>query len=217
MQQPALLPDEVVAKAYVELRDRVVDLLRSLPETAGDIVVPHCPSWNVRELASHLVGVPDDIVNGRLEGVASDAWTQAQVERHRGKSLRTLADELAGLAPRFDPMLPHIPSMARSQMTMDAVTHEHDLRNAVGQPGARDSLAVQTALAWLGVSAEKRASGSHAALFGAGLNEFDLLRCLSGRRSLRQARQLGLPIDVLQAVQNDSPLRAPAHDIVEQG
>jgi hypothetical protein len=161
------------------------------------------------------LGVPDDIVNGRMDGVASDAWTQAQVERHRGKSLLTLARELAELAPRFDPILPHIPPMARSQMTMDAVTHEHDLRNAVAQPGARDSLAVQAALAWLGVWAEKRVPGSHAALFGAGLDDFDLLRCLTGRRSIRQATALGLPVDVLEAVQKDSPLRAPAHDVME--
>jgi uncharacterized protein (TIGR03083 family) len=215
MTTPSLLPDEKVSRAYVELRVRVVELLRSLPEGEGGITVPHCPSWTVRELASHLLGVPDDIVNGRMEGVASDVWTQAQVERHRGKSLLTLADELAELATRFDPILPHIPPMARSQMTMDAVTHEHDLRHAVGQPGARDSLAVQAALGWLAVWVEARAPGSHRALFDAGLADFDLLRCLTGRRSLRQAMALGLPVDVLEAVQKDSPLRAPDHDVME--
>jgi hypothetical protein len=215
MMLPSLLPDDTVSQAYMELRNRAVELLRSVPERIGDRTVPHCPSWSVRELASHLLGVPDDIVNGRMDGVASDAWTQAQVERHRGKSLLTLAHELAELAPRFDPILPHIPPMARSQMTMDAVTHEHDLRNAVAQPGARDSLAVQAALAWLGVWAEKRVPGSHAALFGAGLDDFDLLRCLTGRRSLRQVKALGLPVDVLEAVQKDSPLRAPTHDVME--
>jgi len=100
-------------------------------------------------------------------------------------------------------------------MTMDAVTHEHDLRHAVAQPGARNSLAVQAALAWLGVWAEKRVPGSHVALFGAGLDDFDLLRCLTGRRSLSQAQELGMPVDVLEAVQRDSPLRAPAHGVVE--
>jgi uncharacterized protein (TIGR03083 family) len=215
MMLPSLLPDDTVSLAYMELRNRVVALLRTVAEPIGDRTVPHCPSWTVRELASHLLGVPDDIVNGRMEGVASDAWTQAQVERHRGKSLLTLADELAELAPRFDPILPHIPPMARSQMTMDAVTHEHDLRNAVAQPGARDSLAVGAALAWLGVWAEKRVPGSHAALFDVGVADFDLLRCLTGRRSLRQAKALGLPVDVLEAVQKDSPLRAPTHDVME--
>ncbi|NCV09077.1 MAG: hypothetical protein EBV66_01465 [Actinobacteria bacterium] len=215
MTSPPLLPDDTVSRAYIELRNRVMEILRSLSESDGNLVVPHCPSWSVRELASHLLGVPDDIVNGRMDGVASDEWTKAQVERHRGKSLLALAHELAELAPRFDPILPHIPPMARSQMTMDAVTHEHDLRNAVAQPGARDSLAVQAALAWLGVWAEKRVPGSHAALFGAGLDDFDLLRCLTGRRSIRQAKALGLKVDVLEAVQKDSPLRAPANDLME--
>ncbi|MFM8016960.1 MAG: maleylpyruvate isomerase N-terminal domain-containing protein, partial [Actinomycetota bacterium] len=55
-----LLPDAEVSAAYIELRARVVALLRSLPESAGDRVVPHCPAWTVRELAAHLLGVPDD-------------------------------------------------------------------------------------------------------------------------------------------------------------
>ena len=81
-----LLADGEVSAAYVELRERVVRLLRSLPEDADEIVVPHCPLWTVAELASHIMGVNDDIVNSRLEGVATDEWTQAQVERHRGNT-----------------------------------------------------------------------------------------------------------------------------------
>ena len=210
-----LLPDTEVSAAYTELRARVVALLRSLPESAGDRVVPHCPAWTVRELASHIFGVPDDIINGRMDGVASDAWTQAQVERHRGKTLKQIADAFEGLSTPFDAMLPHFPAMARSQMTMDAVTHEHDLRHAVGKPAARESVAVTAAVAWLRQWVSRRDVPNSDRLFTAGLSEFDLLRCLTGRRSLRQAEQLGLPVDVLEAVQVGSPFRPPTDPVAE--
>ncbi|MFM7891986.1 MAG: hypothetical protein ACKO8V_08875, partial [Actinomycetota bacterium] len=169
----------------------------------------------VRELAAHLLGVPDDIINGRMEGVATDAWTQAQVERHRGKTLKHIADAFDGLSTQFDAMLPHFPAMARSQMTMDAVTHEHDLRHAVGQPDARDSAAVSVAVAWLRQWVSGRSVPQSDSLNTAGLTEFDLLRCLTGRRSIAQSAALGLPIDVLGAVQAGSPFRPPLEPIAE--
>ena len=80
MSQHLVSIDEV-AVSYIALRARVIDLLRSTPESSGNIVVPCTPAWTVRQLSAHLVGVPEDILAGRMEGVASDAWTQAQVER----------------------------------------------------------------------------------------------------------------------------------------
>jgi hypothetical protein len=38
-----LVPAEDVVKAYVELRDRMISLLRELPEEVASITVPHCP------------------------------------------------------------------------------------------------------------------------------------------------------------------------------
>ena len=40
--------------------------------------VPATPAWRAHDVLAHLVGVPDDVVNGRLDGLASDSWTQAQ-------------------------------------------------------------------------------------------------------------------------------------------
>ena len=210
-----LLADGEVSAAYVELRERVVRLLRSLPEDADEIVVPHCPLWTVAELASHLMGVNDDIVNGRLEGVATDEWTQAQVERHRGKSLHNIADEFVALAGRFDPLLPHIPAMARSQMTMDAVTHEHDLRHAVGHPGARDSRAVKAGVGWIREWIAQRNVAGAESLLASGISDFDLLRCLTGRRSERQVSALGIDVTMLERVLQGSPLRIPTASVEE--
>ena len=186
-----LLPDAEVSQAYVDLRARVVALLRQTPEQIATSPVPHCPTWTVNELASHLLGVPDDVVHGRMEGVASDALTQAQVVRHQAKSLRQIADELAALAVQFDPLLPHVPAMARSQMVMDAVTHEHDLRHAVGAPGERDSTAVRAGLAWLMSWCTRTNPATASAIAAVGAADFDVLRSLSGRRSMVMFRLSG--------------------------
>ena len=38
-------------------------------------VVPATPEWRAHDVLAHLVGVTDDVVNGRLDGIATDAWT----------------------------------------------------------------------------------------------------------------------------------------------
>jgi hypothetical protein len=199
----------------VELRARVVALLRQTPEQTAASQVPHCPTWTIAELAAHLLGVPDDIVHGRMEGVGSDAWTQAQVVRHQAKTLRQIADELAALAERFDPMLPHVPAMARSQMVMDAVTHEHDLRHAVGAPGERDSTAVRAGLAWLMSWCTRTNPATASAIAAVRSADFDVLRSLTGRRSMAQMAALGLPAEAIIQMQVGSPFRAPTHEVVE--
>ena len=210
-----LLPDAEVSQAYVDLRARVVALLRQTPEQIATSPVPHCPTWTVNELASHLLGVPDDVVHGRMEGVASDAWTQAQVVRHQAKTLRQIADELAALAVQFDPLLPPVPAMSRSQMVMDAVTPEHDLRHAVGAPGERDSTAVRAGLAWLMGWCTRMNPATASAIAAVRSADFNVVRSLTGRRSMAQMAALGLPAEAIIQMQVGSPFRAPTVPIHE--
>ena len=204
-----LLPDATVVAAYRELRERMIDLLRSLTDEQGRVVVPACPAWTVVELASHMVGVPEDIVAGRMEGVTTEAWTQAQVDRHRGASPRDLADRLEATVGDFDAILPHIPSPTNSQMVMDAVTHELDLRSAVGQVGGRDSSAVKVGLGWLLDRAESRDPNLVDRLRATRASDYDLLRSLSGRRTREQITALGLDADEIARLLEGSPLRVP--------
>ena len=205
-----LLPDTDVVDAYQGVRSRVIELLRELPESEATSVVPSCPDWNVAELASHIVGVVDDILENRMEGVTTDPWTQAQVERLRGLSLAQLADHYEAGAERFDPILPFVPSPVNSQLVMDNVTHEHDLREAVGRPGAQDSLAVKVAVGWLLNMADGREAGFADTLLAAGASDYDLLRSLSGRRTAAQIAAVGLPADRIVELLQGSPLKPPA-------
>ncbi len=87
------------------------------------------------------MGVPEDLLAGRMEGVASDAWTNAQVQCHDGESLARLATALEATIIPFDAIVPAIPP-SNSQLVMDAVTLEIDLREVLGLPGAQIAAAL---------------------------------------------------------------------------
>lgn len=96
------------------------------------------------------------------------------------------------------------------QLVMDAVSHEHDLRNAIGVSGARDSDAVAIAVGWLlaALTAAATAAGhpplrlrtvdgdewisgaGHEAVATLTATPFELLRACSGRRTIEEIRGL---------------------------
>jgi hypothetical protein len=78
-----------------------------------------------------------------MEGVASDAWTQAQVVLFGHLTLKELANLFEASAPKIDAIIHNFPQPIISQFVMDAVTHEQDMRSALGVPGGRDSKAVE--------------------------------------------------------------------------
>jgi len=204
-----LRPDAEVVDAYRSLRRRVVELARTLPDADAERVVPLCPAWSVAGLLAHMVGVNEDILAGRMEGVTTDAWTQAQVDRHAGATPRRLAEVWESIAVDFDAVLPHIPSPVNSQLVMDAVTHEHDLRHALGSTEGRDSDAVDVALGWVLDMAETRQPGLGRRLAESGVSHFQLLRSLTGRRTMGQMDVLGLPGESIATLLTGSPLKPP--------
>lgn len=201
---------DVVSDAYIQLRGRVIDLLRATPEDRGDLVVPACPEWTVRQLVGHLVGVPEDVIAGNMEGVTTPAWTAAQVARHQGRTLRELAESYGATGLLFDQIIPTIPAPRNSQMVMDAVTHELDLRDALGDGEARDSAAIDVALGWLRFAfADRLPPGTFDALDAATMSRFDLLRSITGRRSRVEMDALGLDGAGVAAALAGTPLGPP--------
>lgn len=205
-----LLPSDAVAASYVDLRLRVVELLGAVPEETGDLPVPACPDWVVRQLVSHLIGVPEDIITGNMEGVTTPAWTGAQVARHAGSTLQQLADSYAATGQVFDDVHLMVPVPANSQVVMDAVTHEHDLREAIGDVGARDTTAVVVALGWLRFAFSARLpSGTFELLDSGDVEPYELLRSLTGRRSTAAMDALGLDGAGIDAALRGTPLAPP--------
>ena len=191
------------ATAYRELRLRVSEVITQADASACEQPAPATPGWRVHDVVAHLVGVPDDVVNGRLEGIATDPWTQAQVDKRADLATADLLSEWEANGPAFEAMLAAAPAEIAGQALFDAATHEHDLRHALGAPGARESDAISMAWEWI-VDARTR-GGEHALCFvidgdeqvsGTGdvvarieAPRFELFRAVSGRRAAAEIEQ----------------------------
>jgi uncharacterized protein (TIGR03083 family) len=190
------------AALYRGVRLRLSELAAELNAPTLDQTTPATPAWRVRDVYAHLGGATADIVAGNLEGVASDEWTQAQVDARRDWPITDVIDEWTRCAEVVEPLIADIPGLMRSMLLIDAITHEQDIRGAVGRPGARDSDAI--AFAATGVvrglaSARGNApalrllvdGGEHVLGTGAPVatvstSAFELARAGVGRRSLAQ-------------------------------
>ncbi|MBI2169856.1 MAG: maleylpyruvate isomerase family mycothiol-dependent enzyme [Actinobacteria bacterium] len=196
-----------VGEMYAETRERVAELLTGAAEGAADAPVPTCPAWTVHDVLAQVVGVCADILAGRLDGVATDPWTQAQVDARKGTTIAELLAEWAETAPQVEAFADQFPGRAADQWMFDTVTHEHDIRTALAAPGARDSRGLRLGLDFL------IAEGFHASVTARGLpaievragddawvvggpnpaatltaSPFEVCRALSGRRSVHQVR-----------------------------
>jgi len=201
------------ATAYAGARERIVSLLHDQPDEFAPVKT--CPGWRVRDVVSHLTGGTDDALSGNLEGLASDEWTAAQVERRQDTPLAMIIFEWVANAPRFEPLLDIAGDLGQMAVA-DIASHEHDIRGALGAPGARDSDAVRIGLGWVArnviasakdhgvamriVSTDGLDLGPHDADATLIANDFELLRALTGRRSVEQLREMKWEGDVERAL-----------------
>jgi uncharacterized protein (TIGR03083 family) len=204
LDQPA--PSLDPGDAYRLVRSRVTDLLRELPAGAADRIVPSCPRWTVRETLSHLVGACSDVLAGKANAAGEPEWTAAQVAARQGQPVADLLAEWATSSEQAVTLLTGRSGLV--QLVMDAVSHEYDLRVALGVDPPADDPVLPVALGWL-TSRFGRwldATGRPALRLLAGEQEFTLgsgppqatvragapaaLRTLTGRRSLDQVRAL---------------------------
>ena len=205
-----------VGLAYAGVRRRVNELVGETTDRTGD-TVPACPEWRVHDLVCHLAGVVDDVLAGRLEGAGTDPWTAAQVTSRRDRPTTEVLDEWNQQSEQVEAILDSFGPPGR-QLVMDAVTHEHDLRHALGAHGARDSDAVVIGLDWLIKAFQSTAEAAGhpglrvVATDGAAsswapkierpvvatvtASSFDLLRAFSGRRTAAEIRSLSWEGDV---------------------
>jgi hypothetical protein len=124
---------------YRGTRERTVALGRSLTDEQGALVVPATPAWTVKDNFAHLAGAAADVLAGRLEGVATDPWTAAQVDARRDRTLQQVVDEFEALGPAIDALVEELGEAVDPRLFIDEWTHEQDIRGAVGVPGGADS------------------------------------------------------------------------------
>lgn len=212
---------DLIASVYASSADRIGALVAGLGADDLNRTVPCTPRWTVRELLAHLVGGPADIIAGNLDGVATEPWTQAQVDARRDCSVAELLDEWSRLREAID-------GICRSgqvpAISMDVVTHEQDINGALGAPSSLDPAAINFAVNGFAARAVKVAKdagleleltdGEGWSMGGPGGATFiaskaELIRVMSGRRSKAQVMAmdwLGDPTPYLDLLSPFGPL-----------
>ena len=202
--------EPTLSQLYEKTQVRVVSLVVELDEQQVVAPVPACPGWCVRDVVAHLTAVGEDVLEGRLTGPPSDEQTAAQVARFADRPLSEVLSRWRELTPQFGEA---IDAFGVWPAVLDVATHEHDIRGAVGAPGARDvdvvRLGADRLLTWmrppvpLRVEVEDEAydlgpEGEAAIVLRTG--RFEALRWRMGRRSRAQLAGLdwsGDPAPVL--------------------
>lgn len=190
-------PDSVGAR-YASTRARLVDVLSGLTEAEWLTPVPACPGWRVRDVLAHLVGNLEDGAAGRISGPPSPEQTGEQIARHRDDDPVELLATWGVAAELAEPVLSEGEAWPAF---IDLVSHEHDVRGALGRPGAREdddlTLAARLVSSAIEVGDGRRiefdlgtGATSDADAYVVSLTPFEALRLRLGRRSLEQARAL---------------------------
>ncbi|MGW4206702.1 maleylpyruvate isomerase N-terminal domain-containing protein [Lentzea sp. NPDC004789] len=171
---------------YRESRQRTVGLAMGLSPQDLARTVPACPEWTVHQLIAHLAGGASDFTTGRMEGAPSQEWTARHVAEREHLSVVELLEQWNADGDRID-ALEQIPF----QLAVDAITHEADLRGALGRERLPDAV-WQPTLTWMFVRRLPEVTAkTDFGEFGDGpvtleVEGYELWRAFFGRRSRRQ-------------------------------
>jgi uncharacterized protein (TIGR03083 family) len=189
-----------IATRYRFAQESFTALARTLPDDAWSTSVPCTPDWTVRDVLSHVSGITDDALAGRMDGAPGEAWSAAQIERNRSATVEELLERWVTQTPTFAEM---IQSIGEGRPPFDCHTHEHDVRHAVGRPGNRDSIIIESMAAGLAVvdgcpvaldvvldgrPIRSGPADGPAAVTLERITPFELFRSRPGRRSREQMR-----------------------------
>jgi uncharacterized protein (TIGR03083 family) len=214
-----------VAELYQQTRERIVALISEAGDAAWTTPVPACPGWSVRNVVAHQAAVADDWVAERLSIPPTDDDTAGQVRRFRDHDVSEL---LAAWASAATQLKRRADTSGVTPPLGDITVHEHDIRSALGRPGARDSAAVRYSsdqllralstpvpLTVTVENAEFRSGPDEGAALRLRTTRFEALRWRTGRRSPAQLAAMDWsddPTPVLEHLYMFGPASA---DVVE--
>jgi uncharacterized protein (TIGR03083 family) len=129
--------DPELGRRYRETRLRLSDLVGSLDDTALHTAVPACPGWSVRDVLSHLFGIVEDGIAGKIRDFPpSDEQTAGQVARYRELTVPEILERWQRMVAPFEDAIDRNRSWPA---LVDVTSHEQDIRGALGLVGARDT------------------------------------------------------------------------------
>jgi uncharacterized protein (TIGR03083 family) len=138
---------EECATEYAACARRVDTLISETPEQMWSATVQACPDWTVADVCAHLAAIPTALVAGDTPSGDTDAWVAEQIVQRAGRTPSSLLDEWNDSIPAFQQMMVSAGGSAAG-MILDAIAHEHDLRQTLDRPGARDSRGVEISMAF---------------------------------------------------------------------
>jgi uncharacterized protein (TIGR03083 family) len=215
-------------------RQRFVELQRACDDEALATKVPATPRWTVHDVFSHVVGITVDLNAGNFGDLSDpDAWTAAQVDVRRDRSVEQLSAEWAAAAPQFEDGLRLLGYEIGSHYVGDLLQHAADVRHALGLPRPDDDLSLAVGLDFylisfdetltaagcgaveITVAPETWTLGGGAPIASITGDRFELFRSLGGRRSASQIRALAWRGDADAVVPLLSRYPLPANDLAE--
>lgn len=205
---------DIPTDLYRETRMAAIALFRSLPDEHATANVPLNPEWRVLDVAAHVCGIVDDVLHGNVEGLGTDAWTAAQVEKRSAMTLGEICDEWESYGERVDAMTAENANFGM-RITGDLILHLQDVQHALGLDVDRDNVATRIGAhryvptlqeraleqLGLGIAIELTDGATYASTLdpndsiGLRCTSYDFLRSVTGRRSRRQVESLDWTAD----------------------
>jgi hypothetical protein len=175
---------------------------------------------------AHCAAVADDIAQGRLTGPPTDLETAAQVVRFNGDGMAAIVAAWTDAAARLGRLAE---SAGVEAPVGDITSHEHDVRGALGRPGARDSEAVRyssdrllgnlrtpVGLLVTVEDAEYRCGPTDGAELWLRTTRFEALRWRTGRRSRGQLAAMDWSDDPAPVLDHLCMFGPAAADLIEE-
>lgn len=106
----------------------------------ADHPVDACPDWTVRDTIAHCLGVLTDLSAGKIDDASSDAWSAEHIRRAGGRNLSDLTAEWHQRANTSPGVFQELGAV----LVADLVTHEFDIKQAIGNRQGRDLPVLRT-------------------------------------------------------------------------
>ena len=221
---PNVDPEQITAD-YTAVRKRLSDLALTLSDDELATSVPACPGWTVKDIVAHLTGTAGDLGSGNFP--KDQSWTANQVESRKAKSLEDTVFEWADNAPGLMAAVEGPIAGFAWVLVPDVVSHELDVRNALGRKDGRDTPELSRALevmatafgervAKAGLPAVKVVAGDVELIAGDGdpavtvkTSAFDMLRAVTSRRTPDEIKTFDWDGDPAPYIEHMAPFPFP--------
>jgi uncharacterized protein (TIGR03083 family) len=122
-----------IAIGYRTTRERLSELVCGLTDEELRRTVPACPAWDVHDVIAHMSGVQELLTAGERPTGDTQDWIDAIVAARRDIPVGELLDRWAACEQGTSALI----DGGVQVLLVDVISHEHDIRNAVGRPGSR--------------------------------------------------------------------------------